>query len=134
MLQNKEAWLRGSKPEKILCMGHREFGANRWRFPSKANTLYFRLCKSCEFMMCILIVNNHLNRMHLWCSRECMIPGRCSPGKRCHTFWNKNIVLSPILLGKVSCVPILTLCELHGMKVWDGLARNSWSCHAFPKR
>ena len=40
----------------MLCMGHREFGANRWRFLSKANTLYFRLCKICEFMKCILIV------------------------------------------------------------------------------
>ena len=48
-------------------MGHREFGANRWRFLSKANTLYFRLCKHCEFMMCILIVNHQFNRMHPWC-------------------------------------------------------------------
>ena len=32
------------------------------------------------------------------------ILSRCSPGKRCHTFWNRNIVLLPILLGIVSCV------------------------------
>ena len=100
----------------MLCTGHREFGANKWRFLSKANTLYFRLCKICEFMMCILIVNCQLNRMHPWCSWECMLPGRCSPGKRCHTFWNCNIVLLPILLGKVSCVPKNTLCELYGVK------------------
>ena len=89
----------------MLCTGHREFGTNRWRFPSKANTLYFRLCKTCEFMMCILIVNHQLIRMHPWCSWECMLPGRCSPGKRCHIFWNRNIVLLPIVLGEVSCVP-----------------------------
>ena len=66
MLQNKEAWLQQSKLAKMLCTGHREFGANRWRFLSKANTLYFRLCKLCEFMMCILIVDHQLNRMHPW--------------------------------------------------------------------
>ena len=104
MVQNKEAWLQESKLAKMLCTGHREFGANRWKFLPKVNTLYFRLCKTCEFMMCILIVNHQLNRMHPWCSWECMLPGRCSPGKRCHTFWNRNIVLLPILLGKVSCV------------------------------
>ena len=31
-------------------------------------------------------------------------------------------MLLPILLGKVSCVPNLTLCELYGVKVWEGLA------------
>ena len=81
-------------------------------------TLYI----SGEFMMCILIVNHQFNCMHPWCSWECMLPGRCSPGKRCHTFWNRNIVLLPILLGKVSCVPKHTLCELYGVKVWEGLA------------
>ena len=134
MLQNKEAWLQQSKLAKMLCMGHREFGTNRWRFLSKANTLYFGLCKICEFMMCLLIVNHQLNRMHPWCSWEGMLPGRCSPGKRCHTFWNGNIVLLPIVLGKVSCVPKTALCELYGVRFWEGLARNSWSCHAFPKR
>ena len=102
--------------------GHREFGANRWRFLSKANTLYFRLYNTCEFMMCILIVNHQFNCVHPWCSWECMLPGRCSPGKRCHTFWNRNIVLLPIVLGKVSCVPNNTLCELYDVKVWEGLA------------
>ena len=116
MLQNKEAWLQQSKLAKMLCTGHREFGANRWRFLSKANTLCFRLCKLCEFMKCILIVNHQLNRMHPWCSWEGTLPGRCSPGKRCHTFWNMNIVLLPIVLGKVSCVPANTLCELYGVK------------------
>ena len=100
----------------MLCTGHREFGTNRWRFLSKANTLYFRLFKNCELMMCILIVDHQFNCMHPWCSWECMLPGRCSPGKRCHTFWNRNIVLLPILLGKVSCVPRTTLCELYGVK------------------
>ena len=74
-------------------------------FCRKQNTLYFRLCKHCEFMMCILIVDHQFNHMHPWCSWECMLPGKCSPGKRCHTFWNRNIVLLSILLGKVSSVP-----------------------------
>ena len=91
-------------------------------FCQKQNTLYFRLCKPCEFRMCILIVDHQFNRMHPWCSWECMLPGRCSPGKRCHTFWNRNIVLLPILLGKVSCVPNPTLCELYGVKFWEGFA------------
>ena len=134
MLQNKEAWLQQSKLAKMLCMGHREFGANRSRLLSKANTLYFRLCKTCEFMMCILIVNHQLIHMHPWCSWECTLPGRCSPGKRCHIFWNRNLVLLPILLGKVSCVPSTTLGELYGVRFWEGLTGNSWSCHAFPKR
>ena len=88
-------------------------------FCQKQNTLYFRLCKNCEFMMCILIVDHQFNCMHPWCSWECMLPGRCSPGKRCHTFWNRNIVLLPILLGKVSCVPKTTLCELYGVMFWE---------------
>ena len=82
--QNKEAWLQESKLAKMLCTGHRVFGTNRWKFLPKVNTLYFRLCNNCEFMMCILIVNHQFNRMHPWCSWECMLPGRCSPGKRCH--------------------------------------------------
>ena len=85
-------------------------------FCRKQNTLYFRLCKNCEFMMCILIVDHQSNRMHPWCSWEFMLPGRCSPGKRCHTFWNRNIVLLPILLGKVSCVPNHKLWELYVVK------------------
>ena len=91
-------------------------------FCRKQNTLYFRLCKHCEFMMCILIVDHQFNRMHPSCSWECMLPGRCSPGKRCHTFWNRNIVLLPILLGKVSCVPKTKLCQLYVVKFWEGLA------------
>ena len=31
-------------------------------------------------------------------------------------------MLLPIVLGKVSCVPKNTLCELYGVKVWEGLA------------
>ena len=31
-------------------------------------------------------------------------------------------MLLPILLGKVSYVPNTTLCELYGVKVWEGLA------------
>ena len=104
-------------------------------FCQKQNTLYFRLCKNCEFMMCIFIVNPQFNRIHPWCSWECMLPGRCSPGKRCHTFWNRNIVLLPIRLGKVSCIPKSTLCELYGVlksksdKVRQTVAlRFSWEC------
>ena len=86
----------------------------------RKQTLYISdYVKLCEFMMCISIVNHQLNHMHPW---EGMLPGRCSPGKRCHTFWNGNIVLLPIVLGKVSCVPENTLCELYGVKVWEGLA------------
>ena len=72
--------------------------------------------------MSILIVDHQFNRMNPWCSWECMLPGRCSPGKRCHTFWNRNIVLLPILLGKMSCVPNTTRYEMYGVKVWEGLA------------
>ena len=118
----KEAWVQQSKLAKMLCMGHREFGANRWRFLSKANTIYFRLCKSCDFMKYVLIVNHQLNRMHPRCSWECTLPERCSPGKRCHTFWNRNIVLLPVVIGKMSCVPEHTLCELYGVKGCEGLA------------
>ena len=110
-------WLQQSKLAKMLCMGHREFGTNRWKFLSKQNALYFRLCKICEFMMCISIVEHQFNRMHPWCSWEGMLPGGCSPGKRCHTFWNRNTVLLRIVLGKVNCVPENTLCELYGVKV-----------------
>ena len=122
MLQNKEAWLQQSKLAKMLCTGHREFGANRWRFLSKANTLYFRLCKLCEFMMCSLIVNHQFTCMHPWCSWEGMLPGRCSPGKRYHTHLNRNIVLLLIVLGEVNCVPTPTLYELYGVRFWEGLA------------
>ena len=79
MLQNKEACLQQSKLAKMLCMGHREFGANRWRFLPESNTLYFRLCNICEFMMFILIVNHQLNRMHPWCSWEGTLPGTLQP-------------------------------------------------------
>ena len=101
----------------------------------ESKTLYILdYVKYCEFMMCILIVDHQFNCMHPWCSWECMLPGRCSPGKRCHTFWNRNIMLLPVLLGTVSCVPKTTICELYVVKLWEGLALNSWSCHAFPKR
>ena len=70
MLQNKKAWLQGSKLAKMLCTGRREFGTNRWKFLLKQNALYFRLCKFREFMMCSSIVNHQLNRMHPWCSWE----------------------------------------------------------------
>ena len=86
----------------------------------KSKTLYILdYVNLYEFMMCILIVDHQFNRMHPWCSWECMLPGRCSPWKRCHTFWNRNIVLLPILLGKVSCVPakytlLIVCCEVLG--------------------
>ena len=72
--------------------------------------------------MCISIVNHQLNRMHPWCTWEGTLPGRWSPGKRCHTFWNGNIVLLPIVLGTVCCVPEQHLWELYGVKVWEGYA------------
>ena len=103
----------------MLCTGHREFGANRWRFLSKANTLYFKLCKICEFTMCISIVNHQLNHMHPWCSWEGTLPGRCSPGKVSRLLEWEYRALLPIVLGKVSCVPKPTLCELYG----EGLGR-----------
>ena len=73
-------------------------------------------------MMCSLIVNPQINRMHPRCSWECMLPGRCSPGKRCHTFWNRNIVLLPVVLGKMSGVPTQTRCEMYVVKFGEGLA------------
>ena len=71
--------------------------------------------------MCILIVDHQFNCMRPWCSWECMLPGRCSPRKRCHTIWNRNIVLLPILLDKVNRVPNPTSGELYGVKFWEGL-------------
>ena len=68
-------------------------------------------------MMCISIVVHQFNRMHPWSTWEGMLPGRCSPGKRCHTFWDVNIVLLRIVSGKVHhCGPENTLCELYGVK------------------
>ena len=64
-------------------------------------------------MMCISIVVPQFNRMHPWSS---MLPGGCSPGKRCHTFWDMNIVLLRVVSGKVHCVPETTLHELYGVK------------------
>ena len=37
-------------------------------FCQKQNTLYFRSCKSCKFMMCVLIVDHQFNHMHPLCS------------------------------------------------------------------
>ena len=85
-------------------------------------TLYILDYVKIVSLWCVfLIVNHQLNRMHPRCSWECTLPGRCSPGKRFHTFWNRNIVLLPIVLGKVSCVPNKTLCELYGVKFWERL-------------
>ena len=70
----------------------------------------------CVSMMCISIVVHQFNRMHPWSTWEGMLPGGCSPGKRCHTFLDVNILLLPIVLGKVSCVPANALCELYGVK------------------
>ena len=56
-------------------------------------------------MMCISIVVHQFNRMHPWSTWEGMLPGRCSPGKRCHTFWDVNIVLLRVVSGKVHCAP-----------------------------
>ena len=75
--------------------------------------------------MCILIVMHQFNRMHPWSTWEGMLPGGCSPGIRCHTFWNRNIVLLRVVLGKVHCVPDTTLCELYGVKFGEGTTRNS---------
>ena len=69
--------------------------------------------------MCSLIVDHQFNRMHPWCSWEGMLPGGCSPGKRCQTFWNRNIVLLPIVLGKVNCVPNAKRFELYGVEFWE---------------
>ena len=89
----------------------------------RKQTLYILdYVRNCEFMMCILIVNHKFIRMHPWCSRECMLPGRCSPGKRRHTFWNTNIVLLPIRFGNVSCVPGNKDYEWYGLMFWEGLA------------
>ena len=120
--QNKEAGYGSLNWPRCSARVTESLALTDGGFCQKQNTLYFRLCKNCEFMMCILIVNHQFNRMHPWCSWEFMLPGRCSPGKRCHTFWNRNIVLLPIRLGKVSCVPNNKLSELYGVKFWEGLA------------
>ena len=67
-------------------------------------------------MMCISIVVPQFNRMHPWSTWEGMHPGGCSPGKRCHTFWDMNMVLLRIISGKVHCVPETPLWELYGVK------------------
>ena len=120
--QNKEAGYGNLNWPRCSARVTESLALTDGGFCQKQNTLYFRLCKTCEFMMSNLIVDHQFNRLHPRCSWECMLPGRCSPGKRCHTFWNTNIVLLPILLGKVGCVPTITLCELYGVKVWEGLA------------
>ena len=120
--QNKEAGYGNLNWPRCSARVTESLALTDGGFCQKQNTLYFRLCNNCEFMMCILIVDHQFNRMHPWCSWECMLPRRCSPGKRCHTFWNRNIVLLPILLGKVNYVPNHTRCGLYGVKVCEGLA------------
>ena len=75
--------------------------------------------------MCISIVNHQLNRIHPWCSWEGTLPGRWSPGKRCHTFWNGNIMLLPIVLGNVCCAPEQwnsgTFCRILGLTALNSL-------------
>ena len=39
-------------------------------------------------------------------------------------------MLLPILLGKVSCVPKNTLCELYGVKVWGAVMHFPKDEHA----
>ena len=120
--QNKEAGYGNLNWPRCSAWVTESLALTDGSFCQKQTLYILDYVKTCEFMMCILIVNHQFNRMHPWCSWECMLPGRCSPGKRCHTFWNRNIVLLPILLGKVSCVPTNTLCELYGVKVWEGFA------------
>ena len=35
--------------------------------------------------------------------------------------------------GKVRCVPETILCKVYMVKVWEGIVRNSFSCHTIPK-
>ena len=132
--QNKEAGYGNLNWPRCSAQVTESLALTDGGFCQKQTLSIFRLCNNCEFMMFILIVNYQFNRMHHWCSWECMLPGRCSPGKKCHTFWNRNIVLLPIVLGKVSCGPANAFCELYDVMFWEGLARDSWSCQAFPKR
>ena len=37
------------------------------------------------------------------------------------------------LLEEVRCIPEPLLCELYVVKVWEGMVRNSFSCHTIPK-
>ena len=48
-------------------------------------------------------------------------------------FWERNIVLLPILLEEVRCIPDNIFCKLYVVKVWEGMVRNSLSCHTIPK-
>ena len=45
----------------------------------------------------LMIVNHQFNHMHPWCSWECMLPGRCSPGKG----------VTPFGIGISCCYPYL---------------------------
>ena len=46
-------------------------------------------------------------------------------------FWKRNIVLL-LLLEEVSCIPEDILCEVHMVKVQEGIVQNSLSCHTIP--
>ena len=38
-----------------------------------------------------------------------------------------------ILLEEVRCIPEIILCELYVVKFWEGMVRNSLSCHTISK-
>ena len=51
----------------------------------------------------------------------------------CHTFGRGISCCYRFLLEEVSCIPHTILCEVYVVKVWEGMVRNSLSCHTIPK-
>ena len=98
-------------------MGHREFGTNRWRFLSKANTLYFRLCKFfCVYDVyfdCEPSIQSYASLVFLGMHASRKVQ---SWQKVSHLLEQEYCVVTHSI-GKVSCVPENTLCELYGVKV-----------------
>ena len=74
-------------------------------------------------VMCV-VLGNHLSQ-----------PGSfyCGPGK-CVTDFVEGIciVINSFRRSEVHSKPIV--CELYVVKFWEGMVRNSFSCHAIPKR
>ena len=39
----------------------------------------------------------------------------------CHTFWKMNIVLLPIVLEELRCIPETIFCDLYVVEFWEGM-------------
>ena len=116
MVRNKDALLQSLNRPRCSARVTESLAQTDVSFCQSKMLYILDNVKFCVSMMCISIVVHQFNRMHPWSTWEGMLPGGCSPGKRCHTFWDVNIVLLRVVSGKVHCVPENTLCELYGMK------------------